>query len=146
MTNYLTHNENKVVSVQQAISEKLLSDCLCGTAACAIGHMPLLFPITAKRITSSYSIKFSLWDHLCKEVTGIGRGYLWSYLFGPHWARDRNYDSTSWAVADRIAYYLRTGRHDKERPYGESVRAGWISEEELEMKYKKFLFDYYGIN
>jgi len=142
MRTFLEHRAEELTPLQ-ALLQHVLSDCYCETVACAVGHAPALFPELMKKFDKECSIKdvdFSHYDEetqepVYKEVI-IPPGYpelskylfninvhtsVFNFLFGGDWDTGRlhEYGSTSWAVADRIFYYL-----DHPETYNESYY-GW---------------------
>lgn len=123
----------------------------CGTAACAMGHIPVLFrKETVDYITHA---QYPNWYNLGAEVLGVDQNdamRLWSFLFDPDWSGHLvcPYDRTSFAAADRIAYVLYEHEGDFEqenknlfdseirvrhmpKAYGAAKRAGWIRKERM---------------
>lgn len=121
---------------------------ICGTAACAIGHIPVVFPeLTREVCEGSYSYsKNDVWRALSGAVLGIGMSEIvWEFLFGADWGyRTDKYQRTSWAVADRIAYYLDGDyRQASIRSQGtaskyRSAEKGWTTKEQLVKNEEKF--------
>ena len=138
---FLMHND-EWIAVDDVIADKLLSSCICGTVACAIGHLPIIFPRKARDIGARMAGESITrgWNELCEEILDIDNtteSKLWCFLFGSEWSRAYPmYHQTSWAVADRIAYILDGGEPfpsyyaaKLEKTRGLCVDKGWVAEE-----------------
>jgi hypothetical protein len=141
MSWYLSHN-GEDYDIQHA--ETFFNENFCGTTACAIGHLPVIFPGLFKKARAE------AWDDLETAILGYTPYGAWDFLFGGDWSDAKlHYDRTSWAVADRIAYILKAPPADHPGDYhhlklfgkwrGYSVRHRWIDpktyEERLEIQY-----------
>jgi len=126
---FLEHNEQEL-SPLTALAQQVLSACYCNTVACAVGHAPILFPSLMKQFekecsywaedvylhddadgTAVYGRKFMKpsYRELSRFLFNIESGSdEFEFLFGGDWDSGslHDYRSTSWAVADRIMYYL----------------------------------------
>lgn len=70
----------------------------CGTVACAVGHLPVLFAPEQDEN----------WDKYVERVLDV-RGYndpVWDWMFSPPWAGT---DNTPKGAAARIRYYVEHG-------------------------------------
>jgi hypothetical protein len=124
----------------------IIKDCFCGTAACAVGHVPLCMPKEFKRamallpkadLEADNDVRSEVWAHLSYHLFGFKTAMedSWQFLFGGIWqTSDTPYYRTSWAAADRIAYYLQHPAHDYSYKHdamddavGASTQEGWIT-------------------
>lgn len=145
MSHFLKHNGDTEFP-EDVIKNKLLSDCLCGTTACAVGHTPLIFPKLVKSIIKENG--YADWCSIERKLFGTN-GEQFDWLFSGHWGSSMNapYTRTSWAVADRIMYLLEkpknaygNGRdfeyHDA---YMYCAKNGMITEEAIKTKLAKYV-------
>jgi hypothetical protein len=164
MRTFLEH-EGKELTPQQVLLQKVLTDCYCETVACAVGHAPALFPALVKEFDKKHSIVVDVFTGnyneegdaiyrkeverpsyrmLSEHLFGVSpSGPEFEFMFGGEWdsGRYHNYAATSWAVADRILYYLDNRIEDWEGRWthwchaeGASVRAGLISQHVLDKR------------
>jgi hypothetical protein len=133
---YIKHRGNRL-SVAQITDE--FDKCICGTVACAVGHIPVVFPIIFKKFKQESAAAGSVsgWAYLSERALGELDERTWEWFFSAWWGQARHpyYQRTSWAVADRIAYWLDgngplswSESLDK-APNGYAVKKGWITQE-----------------
>jgi len=154
---FLEH-EQKELTPQETIVQQVLSDCYCETVACAVGHAPALFPELMKKFDkeNGYWDTQDRWDREAQEYVEKQVWVLpswrevskylfdihsgsdeFEFMFGGDWdsGRRHEYAATSWAVADRILYYLDNPNTYRDSYYGwryYSARMGLASEAVLE--------------
>lgn len=125
---FLEHDQ-KELSPTEALAQQVLADCYCETVACAVGHAPALFPALMKKFDKEQGWEGSrdiydengdtiaeekywvppTWRQVAKFLFDIHSGSdEFEFLFGGDWDSGRwhKYSATSWAVADRIFYFL----------------------------------------
>jgi len=125
---FLEHDQKELQPLE-ALAQQVLADCYCETIACAVGHAPALFPSLMKKFdkehgwwdvqdvwdaeAQDYVEKkvwiLPSWREVSKFLFDINSGSEeFEFLFGGDWdtGRYHDYKSTSWAVADRIYYFL----------------------------------------
>jgi hypothetical protein len=141
MTQYFSHDDDAFSCAKQGREAlEIAQHHFCGTIACAIGHAPKAMPDEFARLVKEYPAVSSIyhqqaWELTSEHLVGVpAAGALWRFLFGPDWGEaEAYYLSTSWAAADRIAYYLEY----KSPPYnwyqsdvfvGCALKAGWITD------------------
>lgn len=150
---FLEHDQQELQPLQ-ALAQQVLSDCYCNTVACAIGHAPGLFPALMKKFNKELRWKASRevydsvgnytgeeeywvppsWREVSKFLFDIESGSdVFEFLFGGDWdsGRYHSYAATSWAVADRIFWFLDHPNTYRDAYYGwryYSAREGKASE------------------
>jgi hypothetical protein len=124
---FATHNG---LSLEPRQIRDELTSHICGTAACAIGHIPVVFPDEFRKNRNKH------WWALAYKILGVTS----EWLFAATWGRSKvPFNRTSWAVADRIActlerngtpsQWISWGEENELRPdwSGAAVRAGWVT-------------------
>jgi hypothetical protein len=119
--------------------DEIIKECFCDTSACAIGHIPLVFKKEWDKWIKTYAGRLDDWSFICEAFLGIEAGSFYNFdfhfMFGGQWEESNDpYYRTSWAVADRIAWYL-DGKwnfsdmyHDQmDACVGYAAKIGWIS-------------------
>jgi len=159
---FLEHDQQELQPTE-ALLQQVLSDCYCETVACAIGHAPALFPALMKKFDKEHGWwnEQTVWDE--KEGKYIDKK-MWinpswrevsrflfdirnssdefEFLFGGDWdsGQYHDYRSTSWAVADRIYYFLDNPDNYRESYYGwryYAARKGKASEAVLNKMFEE---------
>jgi len=75
----------------------------CGTAACALGHAPALFP----RIWKQKLADETYYSGLCRQVFGVWEySDAWTWCFDSGWSKR---DNTPKGAAKRIRYMVENG-------------------------------------
>lgn len=154
---FLEHDQEELRPLD-ALAQQVLSSCYCETVACAIGHAPALFPSLMKQFDKKHGWwhKHMRWDAELEEEVEVEEKVLpswrevskflfdiesgseeFEFMFGGDWdsGRYHNYAATSWAVADRIFYYLDHPNTYRDSHYDwcyYSAREGKASEAVLE--------------
>jgi len=150
---FLEHDQ-KELSPNEALAQQVLSDCYCETVACAVGHAPALFPALMKKFDKErgWERAYERWDDATGEYIPVKEWVLpswrevskylfdidsgsdeFEFLFGGDWDSGgyHEYKSTSWAVADRIFYFIDNPNTYRDSYYGwryYSAREGKASE------------------
>jgi hypothetical protein len=154
---FLEHDQ-KELNPLEALAQHVLSDCYCETVACAVGHAPALFPALMSKFDKEHGWwqettqwdadaeayvdtkvwMLPSWREVAKFLFDIQSGSdEFEFLFGGDWdsGRFHNYAATSWAVADRIYYFLDNPNTYRDSYYGwryYAARKGKASEAVLE--------------
>ena len=144
---FLEH-DRKELKPLEALVQGVLADCYCETVACAVGHAPALFPTLVKKYNKEHAVydddgnpHDASYRKLSEFLFGIRPGSnLFEFMFGSDWDSGtlHNYNSTSWAVADRIMYHLRTDTMTVFDTWRyECVRQEMITHDEIDKRMKK---------
>jgi len=154
---FLEHDQKELQPLE-ALAQQVLADCYCETIACAIGHAPVLFPSLMKKFDKEHGwwSDTTVWDSVAGEYVDKKVWTLpswrevalflfdipagsdeFEFLFGGVWDTGgyHDYKSTSWAVADRIYYFLDNPDTYSDSHYGwryYAARKGKASEAVLE--------------
>lgn len=160
MQSYMKHNDDQIDSATEGVN--IVQTHFCGTVMCAVGHVPIIMPKQVLQLDKEYRKFFEYteengydpndgtygadWGDICRYLLGVApMGNVWSFLFGGDWGSSCvYYNRTSWAAADRIAWYLNNlhqgpaitrHMHAVDAPWrGEAVRMGWTTQRALDLK------------
>jgi hypothetical protein len=155
---FLKHNGDQIDPVE--VKDELTNH-ICGTSACAVGHAPIALPrefrALMKELGSRNNYDNTNWFNIASGLFGVGyksestdpNGKLWEWLFDMNWGLEyqNDYTTTSWSVADRIAYAFEhdvtnfswTERWDvAQQIKGLCVEAGYVSQRRFNTNLKNW--------